>query len=265
MELKKKQSLLAVLSTNKEYILYYSKVLLSNRVKGSFLGKIWLLLDPLMFMLIYTFIAQVIFGASMEYFPIYVFIGLISWSVFAGTIQVCTTSIVRNKAIYQQIYFQKAVFPTIQLLVKLYEFLIASSLIVILLILYRVPLTWHVLEFFIVIPVLLLCTYGFALIVAHVGVYFYDLHNILEFTLKFLFYVTPIFWAISEDHILYNYLFILKLNPMYVILESFRNTLLYGQSPDYFGLLIITIFSMILIKIGYCLIDKYEDEYARVI
>lgn len=265
MQNKKKVGLIKNLMINREYILYYSKVLLTNRVKGSFLGVLWLFLDPLMFMVVYTFVAQVIFGASMPYFPIYVFIGVTSWKVFAGTIQTCTTSIVRNKAIYQQIYFHKSVFPTIQLLVNLYEFFIASSLVLVLMIFFKVPFTWHILEFFLVVPVLALSAYGFSLLTAHIGVYFYDLHNILDFSLRFLFYVTPIFWSINENHPLYKYEYLLRINPMYSILESLRNTLLYGKSPNYPALLVVVFFSLIFIKIGYYLISKYEDEYARVI
>jgi ABC-type polysaccharide/polyol phosphate export permease len=261
----KKNSLIKNLQINREYILYYAKILLTNRVKGSFLGVLWLFLDPFMFMIVYTFVAQIIFGATMPYFPLYVFIGSTSWKVFAGTIQTCTTSIIRNKDIYQQIYFHKSVFPTIQLLVNFFEFMIAISLIVILMIFFGVPFTWHIFEFFLVIPVFLVITYGFALITAHVGVYFYDLHNILDFTLRFLFYMSPIFWSISETHPLYKYEMILRINPMYTILESFRNALLYGKSPNYKALLVITVVAIILIFIGNYLISKHEDEYARVI
>lgn len=58
---------------------------------------------------------------------------------------------------------------------------------------------------------------------------------------------------------------LLKYNPMAIIIDSMRNCLMYGKSPSYIALLIITAFSAVLIKTGYALISKYEGEYARMI
>jgi ABC-type polysaccharide/polyol phosphate export permease len=99
--------------------------------------------------------------------------------------------------------------------------------------------------------------------VSHVGVYFYDLRNILEFTLRFLFYLSPIMWSLEGRDIPFE--FLLKANPMYIIISSLRDALIYGRHPDYLSLLWILIASVILIIIGYKMISKNEDEYARVI
>ena len=90
-----------------------------------------------------------------------------------------------------------------------------------------------------------------------------DLRNILDFTLKFMFYVTPIFW--SFESIDFSLKWVLELNPMQVILGSFRNCILYGQSPAYRRILLVILFSCVLVKIGYSMISKKEDEYARMI
>ena len=90
-----------------------------------------------------------------------------------------------------------------------------------------------------------------------------NLRNILDFTLRFIFYLTPIMW--SFDNLNFSMMWILKLNPMQVLLGSFRSCILYGKSPVYVYLIIISLFSCILIKIGYSIISKKEDEYARMI
>ena len=259
----KKDGIIKNLIKNHEYILYYAKIMLKTRVADSYLGLLWLFIDPLMFMLIYSFVVMVIFKNKIEHFNVYVLIGVTAWNMFSRTIMNSTTSIVRNKAIFEQVYFHKFVYPTIILTSFIYEFMISFILIIIMMVFEKIPITWHLFE---VIPVLFsmsMLTYGCSLIVAHIGVYLFDLRNILDFTLRFIFYLTPIMW--SFDNLNFSMMWILKLNPMQVLLGSFRSCILYGKSPVYVYLIIISLFSCILIKIGYSIISKKEDEYARMI
>lgn len=259
----KKSGILKNLFKNHEYILYYSKIMLKQRVAGSYLGFLWLFIQPLMFMLIYTFVVTVIFKSKMEYFSLYVLIGLNAWTLIQRTIMSASTAIVRNKAIFEQVYFHKFVYPSVYLMSYVYEFLIATTLVLVMLVVEGVPITWHIIE---ILPVLFTCmlfSYGCALIVAHIGVYLFDLANILEFTLRFIFYLTPIMWSFKNLN--FPLIWLLKLNPIAVILGSFRSCLLYGKSPVYLYLLIICLASCALIQFGYYLISKYEDNYARII
>lgn len=259
----KKKGILRNLIKNYEYVLYYSKIMLKQRVAGSYLGFLWLFIQPLMFMLIYTFVVTVIFKNRMKNFNLYVLIGLNAWSLIQRTIMSASTAIVRNKSIFEQVYFHKFVYPSIYLMSYVYEFLISTILVLVMLIIGGVPITWHIIE---IVPVLFTCmlfTYGCALIIAHIGVYLFDLANILEFTLRFIFYLTPIMW--SFDNLSFRLSWLLKVNPAAVILGSFRSCLLYGKSPVYSYLLIISLASCALIQFGYYLISKYEDNYARII
>lgn len=259
----KKKNIFKNLWLNHEYILYYAKIMLKTRVAGSYLGFLWLFIDPLMFMLIYSFVVMVVFKSRIDHFNVYVLIGVTAWNLFSRTVMNASTSIVRNKAIFEQVYFHKFVYPTILLVSYIYEFLIAMSLILIMLFVEGIPITWHILEFIPVLFTLAVFSYGCGLITAHIGVYLFDLRNILDFTLKFVFYLTPIMWSFETfDSPL---VWILKLNPIQVILGSFRSCILYGKSPVYVYLLAIILFSGVLIYIGYNLISKKEDEYARMI
>lgn len=259
----KKNNILKNLWINHEYILLYSKILLKTRVAGSYLGFLWLYIDPLMFMLIYSFVVTVIFKGNIENYNLFVLIGITTWNLFSRSLLMATTAIVRNKGIFQQVYFHKFVYPTIYLISYTYEFLIAMSLIAFMMIVEGIPITWHIIEIIPILFTLFLFTYGFCLIISHFGVYLFDLRNILDFTLRFIFYLTPIMW--SFENLKFKFIGLLKLNPMQVILGSFRSCILYGKSPVYSYLAVICLFSCVLIKIGYSLISKKEDEYARMI
>ena len=258
-----KQGIISNIRRNHEYILYYAWIMLKQRVAGSYLGFLWLLIQPLMFMLIYTFVVTVIFQNDIPNFNIFVLIGLNAWNLISRTIMASSTAIIRNKAIFEQVYFHKFVYPTIYMVSYVYEFLIATSLVLAMMAFAGVPFTWHLIEIIPVLLVTMLFSLGCGLIVAHIGVYLFDLSNILEFTLRFLFFLSPIMW--SYEHFDFDLMWLLRLSPISVILGSFRSCILYGTSPVYLYLLGLGALSCIMIKIGYELISKYEDSYARIV
>lgn len=257
-----KKGIIHNLIKHHEYILYYSKIILKTRVAGSYLGFLWLYLDPLMFMLIYSFVVQVVFSSKTENFNVFVLIGLTAWNLFSRSVLIGATAITKHKGVFEQVYFHKFVYPTIYVVSYVYEFLISFLLILFMMLVARIPFTIHIFESFFVLIAQTLLTYGCTLIVSNIGVYLFDLRNILDFTLKFFFYFTPIMWSFDQRN--FPGMWILKLNPMAVIIGSYRSCLLYGKSPVYLYLIIISLFSCVLIKIGYNSISKHEDEYARM-
>lgn len=262
----KKKSIITNLKKNKDYIIYYSKILFKSRVAETKLGILWLLLDPLAFMMVYSFVVQTVFANTMPNFNIYVFIGLTAWKFFSGTVLMGPSAISKNKVIFEQVYFHKFVYPSIYIMENLYEYLIASSLIVVLLLFARVPFSWHIIEFIPVLIVLMMFTYGLTLIASHIGVYFFDLRNVLDIIMRFMFYMSPIMWSytnIQKSHP--EYVFWLKLNPMSIVIQNLRNVFLERISPDYQNLAILAVISLLLIAWGYRMISKHEDEYGRVL
>lgn len=215
-----------------------------------------------MFMLIYTFVVNNIFKITIPNFSLHVFIGTTTWKLISGSILMSPTVISRNKTIFQQVYFHKFVYPTVYLLVAVYEFLIANILILFLMYFSNIRFTWHLIEFPIVTLISILFTWGCSLIISHLGIYFFDLRNILDFSMRFLFYLSPVMWSYENRN--FEFMNYLKISPISIIMESFRNITFRGTSPNYLSLLFVLTLSMILISIGYYLISKYEDEYARV-
>jgi ABC-type polysaccharide/polyol phosphate export permease len=252
------------LRINREYIFYYAKTMLKQRVANSYLGVMWLFLDPLFFMMIYTFLVVILFNNASSNFHIQVFIGITTWKFISTSISNATTSISKNKAVFEQVYFHKFVYPTSFLLVNLYNFLITNTLIIALMLISNVSLSLHMLEFIPITFVISLFIYGIALIVSHIGIYFNDIKNILDIILRFIFYLTPVIWNYETINSNISFVSILKWNPASIIIESYRDVLFRNTYADYLGLFFILIFSLILIFIGYRLISKYESDYGKV-
>ena len=92
-----------------DYIKYQTKAELKSEVVDSYLGWIWLFLEPLCFMLIYTFLAGVVFGTKADYFPVFVFAGLSLWNFFNKMLVVSVKLVAANRDTVTKVYLPKFV------------------------------------------------------------------------------------------------------------------------------------------------------------
>ena len=91
----------------KNYVLYSAWAELKQEVINSYLGWVWLVLEPFCFMLIYTFIASIVFKSSEQYFPVFVYIGLTMWNFFNKSVVASVKLMNSNKDIVTKVYLPK--------------------------------------------------------------------------------------------------------------------------------------------------------------
>lgn len=248
----------------KDYIIYQTKAELKCEIIGSYLGWIWLFLEPLCFMLIYTFIAGVVFGSRTQYFPVFVFSGLCLWSFFKNTINTSVKLVNKNKDTVTKVYVPKFVLLIVAMCVNFFELIVTFGLLIVFMIFYRVPLSWNVLYVIPVLLCLIVLTFGFSSIFLHIGVFVEDLVNLTAIGLKFTFYLTGIFYDINKKVPKpYNRL-LLWCNPMAYIISSFRNALIYSKGVDLRILALWLVVGIVLSVIGVSTIYKYENTYVKV-
>lgn len=249
----------------KSYMVYSARATLKGEVAGSRLNWLWWILDPFLFMLVYTFMAQIVFGKGEKYFPIFVFIGLNMWDFFNRTVTQSVRIIKRNRGVIAKVYIPKYVLVLIQMLVNGFKMCVAFVLVVLLIPVYRVPITWHLIEAIPLFGLLILFTFGCSCIVLNIGVFFGDLSNIITVLLKLTFYMSGIFYDIFKRvPEPYNQVLLFG-NPMANLIQSGRNCILYGASPYYGALGIWFVISILLCVIGVRSIVKYENTYVKVI
>lgn len=247
----------------RDYFFYNVKSTLKSNLQGSYLGYLWWLLDPLMFMLVYIFVVVIVFDQGKPNFPVFVFVGLLSWKWTATTINQSADSIKGRAALLKQIYLPKFLLPLVSVSVNSIYFIFGLVILAVMIPLYSIPITIHIFEFFIVFIVQGLLLFGIGLIMSHVGVFVSDLKNVLTFTIRFWFYVSPIMYSIED--IPEKLRGIYNINPMVCIIEGYRNVVMYGKSPDYSILTIWGIISLLLIIYGLNLFKKYDRNYTKVI
>ena len=244
------------------YIWYTAWAELKVEIINSYLGWLWLVLEPLAFMFIYMFIAEVVFKTKVDYFPIFVFIGLTAWTFFNKMVVTSVKLIAANKETITKVYLPKFVLLLIKLLVNIFKMVISFALVIVFMIIYKVPVTWNVLWFFPIVIALIVFTFGVCTIMMHFGVFAEDLVNI---ALRMLFYMTGIFYDISTKihNVVYRTL-LLEFNPLANIIFNLRNVLIYQKSIVGMWTFLWLLVGILLSILGIRLIYKYENTYVKV-
>ena len=237
---------------------------LKSEVANSYLNWIWWVLDPLCFMLIYTFIFGYVFGSSEQYFPVYIFIGLSMWDFFNRTLTGSVKIVKSNKAIVSKVYFPKYILILTRMWVNGFKMMISFAIVIVMMIFYQVPITWNILYFFPILVILGLLSFGCSCFLLHFGVYVEDLSNVVTIVLRFLFYCTGIFYNLEKriadwGPLLNHY------NPVAFLLSSMRNCMIYGKPPHRKLLLMWFAIALVLAILGVRKIYKEENSYVKAI
>lgn len=253
----------------KNYSTYNVKAELKSEVAGSFLSWLWWILDPLLYMLVYAFVAGVIFGASSKpYFLVFVFIGLNCWQFFNRVVRNSVKLVSNKKSIVTKVYIPKYMFIFEKIGTNGFKMLISFIITAVFMIIYQVPLSWSMLWVFPLLVMLGVVAFAFSTIIMHFGVFVEDLLNIVTVGLQLVFYMSGIFYDIADrlakshptmcDLLTYG-------NPVALIMTDIRNTLLYNGQPHFLALGIWLAVCLLISVIGVKIIYRYENSYVKII
>lgn len=247
------------------YIIYAIRAELKVEIINSYLGSLWMILEPLAFMLIYTFIASVVFKSSVEYFPVFVFVGLSIWNFFNKMVVASVKLVSSNRDTVTKVYLPKFVLILVKMGVNLFKMLVSFLLVFIFMIIYKVPISWNVLWFVPLLISTIVFTFGVCTFILHFGVFAEDLSNLINIILKMVFYMTGIFYDISSriTNPVYRTI-LLDLNPVANLIYNMRNVLIYQSAPVGMWTLIWFFASIGICMLGIKTIYKYENTYVKV-
>lgn len=247
------------------YTKYAAKSGLKSEVASSHLSWLWWILDPILFMLVYWFIFMVIFGQKKEYFHIFVFVGLSMWNLFNKTVYGSVRIVAANRAVVTKVYIPKYFLVLILLSQNLFKMLISFGIVIVMMIWSKVPVSYNVIYVVPILVTLFLMTFGVSVIFAHFGVFFSDLKNLANVGLRVLFYMSGIFYVITDrvDEAIAT--LILKVNPIGFLIEACRESLVYCTTPNRTLILVWFVVGVALSAIGIVTVYKNENNYVKVI
>lgn len=254
--------------TYRNYTAYAARAELKAEVAGSHLSWLWWFLDPMLYMLVYSFVAILVFRSGEPYFPVFVFIGLNCWRFFANSVKACVKLVASKRAVVTKVYIPKHFLALEKVIVYGLKTLVSFSLTAVFMVIYRVPVNFGI---FWAIPLLLLLfiiTYGVCLLVMHFGVFIEDLANVITVVLQLGFYVTGVFYSIENRISQVSELLakiMVNVNPFALIITDMRGALMASGEPHYLALAIWAVIGLLLTYIGIKVIYKYENSYVKII
>lgn len=246
------------------YARFSAKSDLKSEVASSYLNWLWWVLDPLLFMMVYTFIAIIVFRSGVQYFPLFVFVGLTLWNFFNKTVIQSVKLVRNNSAIVSKVYVPKYILVLQKMMVNGFKMLISFALIIVMMVIYRVPVTYNLIYMVPILVVLGLFTFGLSCIVLHFGVFVDDLYNVMNVVLRLMFYMSGIFYSIGSKLSEPYRSILLKCNPVSMLIESARQCMLYSSTPYRKLIVLWGIASLFLCVIGIRIIYKHENSYVKV-
>ncbi|MBU9712946.1 ABC transporter permease [Evansella tamaricis] len=251
----------------KDLLFYLVKSGLKAENRNSYLGYFWWLLDPLLNVAIYYTLMGVLLGRAdrVENFAVFLVIGLVGWRWMNTSVNTSAKAIMKYSSIINQVYLPKSLFPIATTFTQTFNFVFGLIIIAIFLLIFGVTPGWQVVYLPFIILVQLLFLLAISLFVSYICVFVRDIDNILSHILRIFFYASPIIWEggrLLQAEGLQQYAWIFEINPVAIILDSYRAVLMWQTNPQFVGLGVIAFLS--IASIFFMLRHYHKNEYKII-
>jgi ABC-2 type transport system permease protein len=229
------------------------------RYKRSVLGIAWTMLNPLGTTLILTFVFSNVFGGAAHYAP-YVLSGLLCWTFFSQTTSDSMANLIWGEGLLRRIYVPRTVFAVSAIGTGLIN--LAIGLVPLILVMLATGMIPQACALLLPIPTLFLAMFslGVGLLISTVAVYFADMVSMYGIALTAWMYMSPVIYMI--DRLPQQYIWIIKLNPMFYLINLFREPIYYSQVPTLREFAIAGAIATITLAIGWWIFTAKSDEFA---
>lgn len=232
-----------------------------GKYKGSFLGVLWSFINPLLMTLVYAIVFPFILKSSQDNYVTFIVIAILPWNWFTTVISQGTFCIVANSDIIKKVYFPREILPISTATSGLVNYIISVPIIFIFLLVSGIGFNWNILWLPLIAITQYILTIGIIMITSAINVYIRDAEYIINFFITMLFYATPVLYSTSLFPEKYRW--ILYLNPMTTIINSYRDIFYYKQMPNMKFLLPILLLSVVLTLIGIAIFKKMKKGFAE--
>jgi len=243
-------------------ILFKTYANLKAEASRTYLSCLWWIIDPILSMIVYYLVFDLLLDRGTEDFVPFLLIGLTTWHWFTYTIRHGMPSIMQNNMLMNQVDLPKVIFPSIIILMDFFKFAIVFLLVLLFLWCYgfKISITYSALPCLLIIQFLLITTFTF--ISAAIIPFIPDLRFLIEALLHLLFFLSGIFFSPSSIDAKFKFYF--YLNPIANLIENYRKILMYNLWPDWQALALIGLFALIGTYFSSKLITKFDHIYPRI-
>lgn len=250
---------------------YLTQRHLAARYRGSALGFFWSFLNPVLMMLVYTFVFRFLFRAQIPGnipYALFFLTGVLAWNCFSIGASNAASSVADQGYLFNKAWFPRIVLPLSAVASNTVNYLVTLPLILLFLACAGILPTWNFLLLPLGIAMLLAMTLGLGLILAAVAPFFRDLLQLLEVLMQVWFFATPILYPMSLpedqlDHVA-NGIFwdIYRLNPMVGIIRLFQSIFL-GLPVPWKEVGVAAFGTVVLLAVGIWLFRKQTPRFSE--
>jgi ABC-type polysaccharide/polyol phosphate export permease len=235
---------------------------LKLKYRGSVLGFLWSLVNPLVMIAVYSFAFKYILRSTTEGFVFLVLLGVLAWTFFANSAMMSTGAIADSGPLLKSVFFPRAILPIATVLFNLAQYvLMAVVFLPVMMAVFRVPPALPMLAYPIFLALQVLFTIGVALVLATGTAFFRDVRHLLEVSLAVLFWTTPI---VYEFHMVPEQARLFALaSPLTSYVVAYKEIFFYHRWPAPSVWTFATLYAIIAFGAGAALVLKYEDRFAE--
>lgn len=239
---------------------------LKARYRGSVLGFFWSFINPLLLLLVYTFVFNYVLPQRVEGadpYALFMFCGILPWTWFSASLMESSGVLISGGNLIKKVLFPAEILPIVTVTANMVHFFLGLPILVVFLIWYRAPLTFvELLWFPVVVAVQFVFSVACALLLSALTVHFRDIRDILANLLTLWFFATPIIypWR-SAPKVAARFL---NINPFTHLAISYQEILFFqGPFGHWKWLLALGAGSVVLFLFGYFVFDRLRDSFAE--
>jgi lipopolysaccharide transport system permease protein len=244
---------------------------LKARYRGSALGFVWSFINPLLLLLIYTYVFTAVMPNETEGvqpYALFMFCGILPWTWFSSSLAESANSLIAGGNLIKKVLFPAEVLPIVSVLTNMVHFFLGLPILIAFLIAYQhYPRADNLLWFPVAVLVQLLFTISLALILSALSVHFRDIKDILANLLTLWFFATPIIYPWFQPSVQKFHTFF-DVNPFTHLAVTYQEILFFNHGPvghwkwllGYLG-----VGSVLLFLAGYWLFDRLRDSFAEAV
>lgn len=235
---------------------------LKLKYRGSVLGFLWSLVNPLVMIAVYSLAFRYILRNATEGFVFLVLIGILAWTFFSNAAMMSTGAIADSGALLKSVFFPRAILPIATVLFNFSQYLLMAVVFLpVMMIAFRVPLSAPLLAYPVFLALQVIFTIGVALILATGTTFFRDVRHLLEVALAVLFWTTPIVYELSQ--VPPRFRLALLASPVASYVVAYKDIFFYRRWPDPAVWTFAIAYAIIAFAIGAALLLAFEDRFAE--
>ncbi len=232
---------------------------LKLKYRRSVLGYFWSLLNPLMMMCVMMIVFSYMFRFDIQNYPLYLICGQTIFNFFNEATNKAMYAIIENGSLLKKVFVPKYVFPLSRVLSCFVTMSLSLLAIVMVMLATRVRFHLSMLLFFVPLIYLLLFASGIGMILSGLAVKFRDVTHLYSVLTMVWMYATPIFYPIEA--VPENVARFIRLNPLYIIIDLFRQLMLYGHIPGAGSWLLGAAISLLMFAVGGALFNRMQKDF----